>query len=152
MYFGLFSLPLCRKCRETGENRACLHRWTESVDYALLILYAWKNVKKTVTPCEVLSRHVWHGKVNSLKYKNNTSGIFSLFNQWDTLHTRGYVNGYKETAITCSAVHSIKSTLVLHTLSYFRFVPFNCSLSLENKIQMFRIHLISQSFSHVYSW
>ena len=76
------------------EDRACLHRWTEPVDYALLILlillilYAWKNVKQTVTPCEVLSRHVWHvwhGKVNSLKYKNNRSGILSLFNQWDML-------------------------------------------------------------------
>ena len=49
------------------------------------------------------------------------------------LHTRGDVKGDKETAITCSAVHSITSMLVLHTLSYFRFVPFNCSVSLENK-------------------
>ena len=55
------------------------------------------------------------------------------------LHTRGDVKGDKETAITCSAVHSITSTLVLHTLlynSYFRFVSFNCSVSLENKIKI----------------
>ena len=65
------------------------------------------------------------------------------------LHTRGYVKGDKETAITCPAVHSITSTLVLHTLSYFRFVSFNCSVSLENKIKMCRIHLICRSFLHV---